>query len=109
MQAIHMYKTSSSCYVTGHTSYCTISIRKKYTTPSAHCHIWHFLANMYLRGSMLADRYLFTKKIYLQVSRYGSRIHVAFSNIFLRAVTTQPAIKNITLRNKHNGRERVGG
>ena len=42
------------------------------------------------------------------VSGYGSRMHVAFSNKLLRDVTTQPAIKNITLRNKHNGRERDG-
>ena len=42
------------------------------------------------------------------VSGYGFRIHVAFSNIVLRDVTTQPGIKNITLRNKHNGKERDG-
>ena len=37
---------------------------------------------MDLRERMLADRYLLTKKTYLRVSGYGSRIHVAFRIVF---------------------------
>ena len=104
-----MYKTSLSG--TRHSSYSTKSMRKKIHDIF---HALPYLAFSSKHGPAREDGCgsIFPYKEDLPtgvgVSGYGSRIHVAFSYKFLRDVTTHPAIKKITLRKKHNGRERDG-